>query len=313
MKEDEHQGHRPSRVGLAVLVLAVLFVVLNAPLPASLSHSRLLGTLQNASHGLLFAGVAGLTLWLLGSHSWRSYLNSWLIAAGLALATELSQFLSSREPSWGDVRTDLMGATVALAAWALFRTRRTAPPGFRRAAMAGLGYAALSLILWPMLAPASVLLQRHQHFPVLFRADFASALTMTESMTADEDVAMAIRDGALQVRLLGGPLPGVVITDFAPDWRGYQALVMDVENPGALPLAIEVHMRDFGSSDRGNDRFNGRGTLPPGQRVSLSFPLTAVAQAPQGRTMRIDDMMVIALYRTEPGSDQIALHSIRLE
>lgn len=313
MKGDDHQRRSVTRVGIAALAVAVLFVVLNAPLPASLSHSRLLGTLQNASHGLLFAGVACLALWRLGSNSWRSYLTSWLIAAGLAFATELSQFLSSRDPSWEDVRVDLMGATVALAAWALFSIRRTTLSGFRRAAMAGLGCAAMSLVLLPMATPISILLERSQHFPVLFRADFAAALAMTESMTEDEDVAIAIRDGTLHVDLLGGPLPGVVITDFAPDWRGYRALVIDVENPGTLPLALEVHLRDFGSSDKGTDRFNIGSMLPPGQRTPLRLSLAKVVAAPQGRPMRIDNMMVIAVYRTGPGSEQLALHSIRLE
>lgn len=301
------------RVAIVALAIAMLFIVLNVPLPTWLPHSRLLGALQKTSHGLLFAGVACIALWLLGSTSWRRFLVAWLITAGLAVATELSQFLSTRNPMLTDVRMDLLGATAASALWALFSRTLTPMSAPRRAALAGVACVATVLILMPLVGPVSSLLERSHRFPILFSAEFTAALGMTESMTEDEDVAIAVRDGALDVELLAGPLPGVVITDFSPDWRGYHALVIDIENRGTLPLAIEVHMRDFGSSTADTDRFNAGSTLSPGQRTSLRFALSAVAAAPRGRTMRIDDMSIIAVYRTKPGSDRLLLHSIRLE
>lgn len=313
MKQSNPPRSNSVVVGIVTLGTAFLFVVLNAPLPVSLAHSRVMGALENGLHGLLFAGVAGLARWLLSGNSWRSYLYSWLIAAGLALGTEISQFLSSRDPSWEDVRTDIFGATVALAVWGIFSRCRTETSRFRRVVLASLGCLTMAPLLAPVVLPISILLERSQRFPVLFDATFSSVMDMTESMTEDEDVAIFVRDGALQVHLLNGPLPGVVVTDFASDWRGYQALVVDVENPGILPLKLEVHLRDFGSSDDNVDRFNASATLPPGQRVSLRFPLTVIVSAPHGRKMRLDSMSIIALDRTATGSAQFSLHSIRLE
>ena len=309
-------GKRPfsvTRVAIAVLGIAVLFALLMFPLPALVNGSRLLGALANAFHGLLFACVVGLILWLRRNTSWRGYVAAWLITAGLALVTELIQSLGSRDPSWVDVQTDLLGATAATALWPLCFQRRASISWGRRATLASVALVAVVLIFLPVMQPIANWIERGQRFPVLFSAQFSGALGMTESMTELEDVEIAVRDGALFMKLLAGPLPGVVITDFAPDWRGYQTLVIEVENPGTAPLSLEVHVRDFGSSDDRSDRFNAESRLLPGQRVPLRFALSDVAAGPRGRPMRIDALKVIAVYRIEPGSDQLVMHSIRLE
>lgn len=302
-----------TRLAVAALATVALFAVLVVPLPMMVYQSRLLGAIENAVHGPLFAAVGCLAVWLLGGASWRNYLAAWLIVAGLAAGTEIAQGLGSRDPSWGDVRTDLLGATAGLALWAAYARGRAKLSRLQRAALLGVASLAAVLICIPLIRPVSNWFERSQRMPVLFSAEFRAAPDMTESMTENEDVTVAVRNGVLQVDLLAGSLPGVVVTDFTPDWRGHQALLVDIENPRAVPLSIEVHLRDFGSSDAETDRFNARRTLLPGQRAPLLFDLSDVATGPWGRRMKLEAMMVIAIYRIEHGSDRFILHSVRLE
>jgi hypothetical protein len=183
----------------------------------------------------------------------------------------------------------------------------------QRAALLGVASLAAAFVCLPLIQPVSNRFERGQRMPVLFSADFKAALGMTESMTENEDVAITVRNGAVQVDLLEGSLPGVVVTDFTPNWRGHRALLVDIENPKTVPLLIELHLRDFGSSDADTDRFNARRTLLAGQRAPLLFDLSDVAEGPLGRRMKLEAMMVIAIYRIGHGSNRLILHSVRLE
>jgi VanZ family protein len=118
-KDPANRAGSTTRVAVAALAMVALFTVLNVPLPTVVYQSRLLGAIENAAHGPLFAAVGCLAAWLLGSTSWRNYLAAWLIVAGVSVCTEIAQHLGSRNPSWGDVRTDLLGATAGLALWAV--------------------------------------------------------------------------------------------------------------------------------------------------------------------------------------------------
>lgn len=291
----------------------VLLALLWTPLPPAWHGSALFAVLEDLVHGPLFAAAACFVLWLGAARSWRGYVVAWVTAALLALGTEYIQGFLAREPSWLDVRTDVLGATLGLAGWALWLDGPSAMSNRQRTAVAVLAVVVGLLMIAPAFGPTADWIDRERRFPVLFGGEFRSAIAMTESMTEDRDVRFAVQDGALAVDLLEGPLPGVVISKFAPDWRGYRSLVVEVENPEAVPLPLEVHVRDRDSTDGHSDRFTAQVRLAPGQRSMLHLALSEVEAAPQGRRMRMDALLLVAIYRIGPGSDRFRLHAIRLE
>ena len=132
-------------------------------------------------------------------------------------------------------------------------------------------------------------------------------------MTEDEDVLISQGPDGLSVQLRSGPIPGVVIRSFVPDWRGYKKLAVDLENPGPQPLDLEIHLRDRGSTTDNVDRFNAFRTLAPRQRTTLKFDLSAIEIGPKSRLLKLDQMSIIAIYRVNPGADRFILYAIRLE
>ena len=301
------------RIAVGVVGVALLCALLVIPLPSSIGGSRVFSSIEDALHGPLFAVVICLSLWVSRARSWRSYAVAWLIAALLALASEYLQGFGSRDPSWADVLTDLLGATSGLAFWLLFLHKPKLLPGAARAGLWALMVCCVFLILLPVLKSVEEWLDRSRRYPELFTTQFSGARSMTESMTEDDDVRIGFGPAGLSVLLRSGPLPGVVIRSFVPDWRGYKKLAVDVENPSTQPLQLEVHLRDRGSTTDKTDRFNAVHTLVPGQRTTLQFDLSAIEVGPQNRVLRLDQMSIIAIYRVKPGADRFIVYAIRLE
>jgi hypothetical protein len=293
--------------------LALLLVLLVVPLPSVVGGSRVLSAIEDASHGPLFVAVICLVLWVFRARSWRGHIAAWLVAAALALGSEFVQSFGSRDPSWIDVRTDLLGATAGLALWLLLTSKPGPLPNTVRSGLWVLTAVCTLWILLPVLKSVEQWVDRSQHYPVLYTTRFSGAQNMTESMTEDEDVVIGHGPDGLSVQLRSGPLPGVVIRSFVPDWRGYKKLVIDMENPDSQPLELEVHLRDRGSTTDKTDRYNSIHILAPRQRTTLQLDLSAIEAAPQSRLLKIDQMSIIAIYRVKPGADRFIVYAIRLE
>lgn len=287
----------------------MLFGLLMVPLPSAVQRSWLLPVLEDAFHGPLFAAAACLILWLLRDTPWRGYLGAGLVAVAVALLSEVMQAMGSRDPSWHDVCTDLAGISGGLAMYALVFEGLSVG---RRIALIAILLAAITWVLYPVAISIAAWHDREQRFPVLFDADLTGALGMTESMTDDRDVHIRLGNGAVDVELLAGPLPGLVVRGFVADWRGYRRLVIEIENPGPQAMRMETHIRDWVGSDARDDRFNAVREVAPG-RSALRFDLADIEAGPVGRKLHLDEMMIIALYRPEPARGSFAIRSIRLE
>jgi uncharacterized protein YfiM (DUF2279 family) len=255
--------------------LTLLVLVLALPLPSFFSGSRVFSSLENASHGPLFAALICLLLWVFG------HLAAWLVSALLAMVSEYAQGFGSRDPSWNDVYTDLLGATAGLALWVLFSSKHKPLSSPVRTGLWMLIAACALSVSLPVLKSVEQWLDRSRQYPVLFTARFSGALSMTESMTEDEDVLISQSPDGLSVQLQSGPIPGVVIRGFVPDWRGYKKLVIDIENPDSQPLELEVHLRDRGSTTDKTDRFNAIHILAPRQRTAMQLDLSSIEAAPK--------------------------------
>ena len=303
----------PARVARDLSLIAALCAAMIVPLPEAVEASPILGAFADGFHGLVFAAVGLFLLSRSKINSLRDCVPPMLIAAGLAITTELVQSLGPRDPSWVDLKTDLLGIIAATATATLFRKQLRSLSQSRRAVLVSVALVAIALILAPVLEEMLRWSDREQNFPVLFSADFKDVLKMTESLGELDEVEIVKHHGAIEVRLHSGPTPGIVITDFVADWRNRKTLIFDVENPSRDMLALEFHIRDRESNSEGSDRFSIRSTLAPSDRQSLRVPLSDVANGPIGRHMRMDSIKLIAAYRITPGADRFAIHSIRLE
>jgi hypothetical protein len=71
-------------------------------------------------------------------------------------------------------------------------------------------------------------------------------------------------------------------------------------------------VRDLESSNDYENMFNTAQTLDARERVTLEYEIAAIMNGPKTRELRIDQINLIALARSGPGSDQFAVHGIRL-
>ncbi|MEQ8484912.1 MAG: hypothetical protein RIB46_11165 [Pseudomonadales bacterium] len=300
------------RLAIAAGALVLIGIGLLVPLPAAWDDRPVLGIVENLVHAPLFAAVACLTLWLLPGPTTGRYLLAAFMALALAVASELAQGLMSRDASWLDVRTDALGAAAGLALWRLVVEPGQEPTASGRLALGGVALLCIGLALLPAAAPIGAAVARASHFPVLFSARFPGALTMVEAFAEPEGVAIRVDGAALRVTPLSGRFPGVVITSFAGDWRGFGALVIDVETLGSQPLVLEAHIRDRGGSAAYGERFNARWTLPAGARQAIRVPLADIAAGPRQRRLRLDRVGVIAIHRADDVAEPFLIRDVYL-
>ena len=301
------------QIVIGILGVAILFAMILIPIPEKFNNSFVIGALMNAIHGPLFACMACFAAWLLGNSTWRSYIFLWIALASLGLITEFAQELSSRNASWGDVLVNLLGTTSGLAIWGLFFDKQLVKSSGFAAALTVVAVVCIFTVFFPPIKTVGIWIERQNSFPVLFNAEFPEALAMTESLLELEDVNISIEEAGLSVRLLTGGPAGLVITDFSQDWRDYHALVIDLVNLGAESLSLEVHVRDAGSSHDYSDRFNAKHVLEAGQRGSFRYSLPEIEAGPESRSIQLNTMSLIAIYRVDGESDHFLLGSIKLE
>jgi len=265
------------QIVIGILGVAILFAMILIPIPEKFNNSFVIGALMNAIHGPLFACMACFAAWLL------------------------------------DVLVNLLGTTSGLAIWGLFFDKQLVKSSGFAAALTVVAVVCIFTVFFPPVKTVGIWIERQNSFPVLFNAEFPEALAMTESLLELEDVNISIEEAGLSVRLLTGGPAGLVITDFSQDWRDYHALVIDLVNLGAESLSLEVHVRDAGSSHDYSDRFNAKHVLEAGQRGSFRYSLPEIEAGPESRSIQLNTMSLIAIYRVDGESDHFLLGSIKLE
>jgi hypothetical protein len=296
-------------VAALVLACVLLFIVVFVPLPATTLGLRVL---HDFAHAPIFGCVALLFLYVMRSYprpdalgAGRQYLFAAMGAVFFGALTELAQIPVGRDSSWFDVRSDLLGATAFLALFSAVDTHiRGRRPGMRAAAVVvGIG-----LFIFHSLPAAYAALayeRRADAFPVL--ADFTQRMdgffVMPQRARIDP-VRMPAEwmaspgERTLQVRF-GSPLfPGLDFYEPAPDWRGYATLALDVTNPTDLPLTLTLRVHDVHHTHNFTDRFNRAFDLAPRTRQVLRIPIAEVASAPHTRSMDMQHIAGVMLFRT---------------
>jgi len=210
-------------------------------------HGRVAAGLQNALHGPWFAAVTWLIHRLCSRRlaSSRALIVTAVAALVFALGTEAAQFGGPRQPEWLDVGFDLLGAAAALTvlcgrAFALRRSRVWTP-----------ALLLMFIATSPFWVAAAIQMHRDAIFPRLvdIAAPWQGGLLEREA-----DVRIVERPPqwhdvparVLEVRLTDTEWPGIHLPEPVPDWRGFDALEVDVfviEGAEALPLSVSIRLR----------------------------------------------------------------------
>jgi hypothetical protein len=301
-----------SRRSLYLIALFVLAgLLLFAPLPITATY---LGrTLEDAGHSPLFFL---LTLGVINAlrdkprfAGARLYVVAAIVGIGTGFLSEVIQMPLARDASWEDVAADAVGTILALAVYAFFEGRSRFHRGHRVVA-ALVACVCVAIYVLPIVRMARAYVHRNGEFPVL--ADFHSRIELY--WTVSIGVNRQIVDDALDVDLVAESFPGVSFHEPVPDWRGYQTLVVDVENPDPEPLNLGLRVHDRLHKRAFSDRYNRHFELAPRERRTLKIPLEDIRHGPRNRLMDMAHIADVTLFRGAPkGSRKLRIYSLRLE
>jgi hypothetical protein len=293
----------------AFVLLAAVLLFIPLPIPPTYAGR----TLENAGHTPLFL-IATLSVLLvlrrdLRLEGARLYAFAGLIGVGAGLLSEIAQKPLRRDASWEDVFADAVGVFCALGLAALFE-RRAAIGKLARSAAALVTLACLFVYFTPIVSMTRAYLHRNGQFPVL--VDFASDTELY--WVVGFGVNRNIVRGALEVEFDADKFPGLSLHEPMPDWRGFKTLVIDVENPEAIPLELGIRVHDRRRGRTYSDRFTRRFELAATERRVLRITLEDIRRAPRDRLMDMGHISDITLFRNgATGSRRVRIYSLRLE
>jgi VanZ family protein len=316
---------RPLLLRTAALIAAAIGLLALWHFGVIESSNRLVRALHSSAHFPVFGALAAVIFALLRLHGRGhaargngTYVAAFLAMIVLSLATEgLQTQLPAREGSLRDVLVNLLGAATALA---LLRLRED-PIGRRvRLLLWAWVVTATLVVALPLAALGAAYTKRTMDFPTLLR--FNLALDRLHVLPANarlsrEALPAAFREPgdarSLCVTLGTASFPGITIPDPMPDWRGYEALELDLTNVGQAPLRLSLRIDDVLHDGRREDRFNGRIVLPAQARQRIHIPLASIRDAPEGRPLELDGIARMLLFaRADDQGRQFCLTRIRL-
>ncbi len=299
------------RLLLLIVFVLVAAALLFVPLPIPPTYAG--RTIENAGHTPLFL-VGTLFILAILRHDFqmqgaRLYALAGLIGVGGGLMSEVIQMPLRRDASWEDVFADAMGVLLALSLYALFDRSS----GFRgRTRLAALLIVAGCTVnyLAPIVSMAHAYLYRDRQFPVL--ASFKSGAEL--AWIVGYGIKREIRDGALDVEFDAAQFPGFSFHEPVPNWRKFQALLIDVENPDTRPLKLGLRVHDIGHGREFIDRFNRKFEFAAGERRVLRIPLEEIRHGPRNRLIDMGEISDVTLFRLHDSPAQhLRLYSMRLE
>jgi VanZ family protein len=299
------------RLLILVVLLVVVATLLFMRLPVPPTYAG--RTIENAGHlPMFFLVTLGLVIVLRTDFhvsGARLYVLAGLIGTGLGFVSEVIQQPLARDASWDDVFSDAVGATCALAVYALFDRRSRIPrAAWLLALVVTLG--CIAFYLTPLVRMTIAYMHRNGQFPVL--ADYRSSIDL--SWTVGYGTDRSLDRDALEVVFVGRPWPGMSLYEPVADWSSYKTLVIDLENPDTMKLSLTVRVHDHGHWQYYSDRFNRHFDLAAGERRTLRIPLSEIERAPKGRLMNMRHISNIAVFRDAPdGAGRMRVYTLRLE
>lgn len=262
--------------------------------PGSIGLSRRLSVLREVRSGELMVLAGGCLL--------------------LGCVGEMLQAFAGRSPGVGDLLANTAGV-ISGVCW--ISSRRVS--GRRRWLLSAIALIILlAAVVRPIAGIRGALLQRAD-FPLL--ASFERSIDLgawAESHSSMQRTTEWASDGSwsLRVDLFPGRYSGVNMTWPLRDWRGYDQLRWDLQNPGNTPLRLVVKIFDRPHRLAGfdpSDRFESIVEIPPGGRHELVIDLDEVAQAPESRPMDLRKVNGVELFAIDLASHRtLFLDNMRL-
>jgi hypothetical protein len=235
------------------------------------------------------------------------------ITIGLGIASELVQhFQPARTVSLLDVGHDAAGAILGLSLFALVDRWRSGrdvfrPGGTPASLLVCLGLGALVLLAWEPLQCATAYAERSRVFPVLLQGARPADLYFTRARHGALARAAvpapwfeAGDSDAVRLGYRSGQRAAIEIAEPAPDWRGHDALLLDLVNPATRPLQLTLRILDAHHDWSDEDRFNVPVVVPAASRVVVHIALAAVAAAPARRPMDMTAIRNVMLFARQP-------------
>ena len=303
---------RNATIGVVAIVLLAALLLLTPP-PGGLW----LRTFYDATHVPLFGMIAVGALfmtprrWGLG----QRFLVTAATVVVLAALTEIAQIPTARDASLVDLSADLMGGIGCLCI-AVGVVRSFAVARLNRALLVLLGLVLVAIPLAPLANVSAAYIERARAVPGLVRFDSRRGALFIRVRNAELTRIPGPGPGDVSARIVlgDGRWPGITFSDVWPDWSGYDALAIDVENPEAadLPMTVRIDDWDHRDSQSPDDRFNRRVTLAPG-RQTVRIGIDDIRDAPADRTMNLERIDRVILFATpQQAGRAIVLHDIRL-
>lgn len=257
------------RMALNLLLGGLLLALLLGQQLAGAAPVSVLGeALHDAAHLPWFALISLLLIAICR----RLWPQRWLprllaVLALLAVATELIQWaFAGRVVSLADGGRNLLGAGVALLSYYLVSQRAW----YATALVVLLG---ILLTLWQPVAVVQAKAARVVRLPVLFRAADADSMMLLSANVEVERVATSAGQ-ALLVPVTSVPWPGLRLRDLDQDWRGYEAVVVDLILESPEPVRLIAGARHQGEPPGGATTSTALVVQPGQQR--LRFPRAAL-------------------------------------
>jgi hypothetical protein len=272
-------------VGLAFVLAICIGLPLLWDIPG---HWRLIGTLQNSGHSILFLVMA----YCLAAHG----AAAWKIIPGLlgvGIAIEWVQLTIGRDCDVWDVALDGIGISVGLCLHQASVTRSWVLLG-----------TALVLLSSAFYIPALIALtyiKQWQVFPVLtdfedlgrryllYRQDNADYAVVSEKMPWEQNTT--------QVLKISCPVenwPGVDLVDLAPNWLDFDLMHLDVWLYGNTPITLGLALRQPSNRTDHHD-VTVRFPLQPGHN-HLVWPLAEVLKGSQQRKYLLSNISELIVY-----------------
>jgi hypothetical protein len=291
------------RVVLALASLAVFGAVVFLDVPGDRGYSS---ALQNWAHAPAFGIIALVILYLQPGRQFDRLRPYALAAAGailLGIGTEFLQRLIGRDAELGDALQDIFGVFAALSLHALIVRRQPVLPPIQRRLIVRVALISSLLTLAPIVECAAAYWHRHQAFPVLadFRSDFdLYFIRQTQPPLKRTLLPASLGSAAGEAALYspygsGNTWPGVVIEEPYANWSGYRTLAVEVANPNASDLTLQLTVHDREYDGRPEDRFDRVFVVPPHQRLVVRASLDEIARGPRERTMDLQRLWRIAI------------------
>ncbi len=237
--------------------------------------------------------------------------------------TELLQLVGPRDADFSDLILNGVGVVLAVTWWCTFDERLDGTPIRRKGGRIVLRIVAIAgfvVSLYPLIPVWEAYRERDDRLPVLFSFDtasqgrfMASHLAVFERVAPPDGWGGEIPEQVLRLRFSRYEGGFLMLNEPYGDWRGHDALVIDLFHPGTRRIELGIGIDDQLRPRRYRDRFNARFPVEPGFN-RLRFPIAEIAAAPPEHELNIADIKRMALYPVDPvGGYEIYLGPVRLE